>query len=364
MSLKPISLKGFKRTPYIDVALAVDSNGFAGWSQILYEHFSREFINGREALAVLSCFHSRSHDSQLKDYLEETKQIPFLQLGKFDGQEYWGLEALLSAWGVLQTGKFNELLLVGGQAFSHEDKLLFQKKNHFDARLLKQAEVLARDMKLEREVIDKEKINQVNIAKQSSSQGLYAHELLSVFAGEGVRRLIKTDQLPHRLTSYQELNFLPSLIDQLRGVISEGNTPSSCLAQAMMLFSTQEESGDLLLNDYLLFPFSKNESWVDFLVKSLKSWEQKKGIAAQYSRIEFVELSVPHTLAVKESFQKCGIDLSKVNQWGGSLGKGFCSPIESLTSLGHLTTLKSGERGLLVVTHSSGHVLFLEAGKS
>ncbi len=364
MSLKPIFLKGFKRTPYIDVALAIEPSGFAGWTQILYEHFSRECIKDSEVLAVLSCFHSRSHDSCLKDYLEDTKQIPFLQLGKFDGQDYWGVEALLSVWGVLQSGKYNELLLVGGQAFSHEDKLLFQKKDHFDARLLKQAEILAREMKLEREVIDKEKINQVQIAKQSSSQGLYAHELLSVFAGEGVRRLIKTDQLPHRSASYQEINFLPSFVDQLRGVISEGNTPSSCTAQAMMLFSTQEEGGDLILSDYLLFPFSKNESWADFLERSLKVWEQKKGTAAKYSRIEFVELSVPHALAVKEAFQKSGVDLSKVNQWGGSLGKGFCSPIESLTSLGHLTTLKSGERGLLVVTHSSGHVLFLEAGKS
>lgn len=362
MSLKPMALKGFKRTPYIDNALPVSSKVFAGWAQILFEHFSREHIKCIDNLAICSSFHPQSQDVGLSSYLSETKQVIPLNIGKHDGLNFWGVEALLSAWGLLQTDKFNELLIVGGQAFSHDEKLLFQKKDSFDGRLATQAELLAREMKFEREFLDQFKAEQLNLSKKSSSHGLYAHELLSVFIGEGVRKLVKTDQLPYRNVSYSELSSLPLLIDHLRGIVTDGTISPACSSLAMILLSSDPSSSDLVLSNYSLNSY-QGESWGEFLLSCLKKWEVQSGPFSHYSRFEFVELSAPQSLIMRESLNKVGVETNLINQWGGCLGKGFCSPIEGLVSLGHFNSLKANEKGLLLVTHADGHLLLLEVGK-
>lgn len=349
MSFGPVYVKGVKRTPYLGEYIP-EAKEQANWELLLYRSLLRDGFSGQTPAFMLQAYSLANHGAQFGSFHKLESNIPALFV-RMDSSPFSGLEALWLASKQLES--FSSFFLLGGG-------------NDFDQRSRwKLSEDICREELLDRETLDKYAHQQINKFVKASARGTFASQIMSILYGKNFPKLISNDFSLNSTLDLTDLMRLPTLIDRIRGVVTQGNSASVASAFVGVALSSDESNAFLAIDEIKFIPRQSGGNWKDFVQHSLQCWEQSRNTKiSSYSSVEFVEVAAAHGIILTKLLSsEFSVELEKINSLGGALGRGFCPSIESWVILTNYFNLMPKQKGLMIVPHPEGHLGLMEVRK-
>jgi len=350
MSFSPVYLLGMKRTPYLGNYL-VSRQEEADWELLILRSLIKEAFRGIvPEYMIHSCSLIADRGAQLDCLKKDFEKIPTLFF-RMDSSAFYGIEALWAASMHLET--LSHYYLRGGGLHSSNEKAFIL------------SERISREELFEREALDIFTHEKIIKLEKLSAEGVFSPEILPVLLKEHVSSVQYFDLLPNKSFSLEDLLSLPALVDKIRGTLTQGNSSSLSTAYAGLALSRHLEKAELEINEIRFFKAINELTWKEFVCQSLRQWEEViKRKLSDYSLIEFVEISAAQSLTMEKALiENFEIGPTIINSFGGNLGRGICPSIESWAILGNFLHLSSEKTGLMIVTHSEGHLAFVQVRK-